>query len=135
MQGEFVAVMGPSGSGKSTFMNILGCLDTPTRGRYLLEGNDTSRSALRPAGARCAIASSASCSRASTCCRAPLCVDNVALPLVYAGVRKSEREARARELLERVGLERYGAAHAKPDLRRPAAARGHRTRAGQPPAS
>ena len=68
--GEFVAIMGPSGSGKSTVMNILGCLDTPTRGEYLFRGI-ACRSACRATSGRvCAAATSASCSRASTCWRA-----------------------------------------------------------------
>ena len=67
---EYVALIGPSGSGKSTLMNLIGCLDTPTAGRYVLDGRDTSELDEDDAGDRCAIARSASCSRASTCCRA-----------------------------------------------------------------
>jgi putative ABC transport system ATP-binding protein len=101
--GEFVAVMGPSGSGKSTFMNLLGCLDRPTSGEYLLMGTPVSRmSADQLADVRnrrigFVFQGFNLLARATA-------LGNVALPLVYAGLSKDEREHRARRALQLVGL-------------------------------
>ena len=100
---EYVAIMGPSGSGKSTLMNILGCLDTPDAGRYLLCGQnvgqltDDALAAVRGRQIGFVFQSFALMPRRSA-------LDTVALPLLYAGVRRSERLGRARTALERVGL-------------------------------
>lgn len=100
---EYVAIMGPSGSGKSTMMNILGCLDTPSFGRYFLNGRDVS-------GMRDDELSRVRCREIGFVFQSfnllPRydALENVALPLVYAGVRKSERLERAEEALSRVGL-------------------------------
>jgi putative ABC transport system ATP-binding protein len=106
--GEFVAVMGASGSGKSTLMNIIGCLDKPTRGRYFLDGKDVSGltkkelAKIRSQKLGFVFQQFNLLSRTSA-------LENVELPTIYAGVPIQERERRAREALQRVGLaEREG---------------------------
>ncbi|MGX8883111.1 ABC transporter ATP-binding protein [Methylovorus sp. SPW-M1] len=108
--GDFVAIMGPSGSGKSTFMNILGCLDQPSSGEYML--NDQPVARLQ--GDRLAKVRNHTIGFVfqgfNLLARSSL-LDNVALPLVYAGIDKPERHARARVLLEKVGLANHVNSH------------------------
>ncbi|MGB4776502.1 MAG: ABC transporter ATP-binding protein [Daejeonella sp.] len=102
-KGEFVALMGPSGSGKSTLMNILGCLDTPTKGDYILNGiqvsemSDGELAEVRNKEIGFVFQTFNLLPRSSS-------LDNVALPLVYAGISRKEREERAKKTLENVGL-------------------------------
>jgi len=101
--GEFVAVMGASGSGKSTLMNILGCLDRPTRGRYHLEGTDVSQLS-KVELARIRNRKLGFVFQQFNLLARTSALENVELPTVYAGITPQEREQRAREALERVGL-------------------------------
>ena len=102
-KGEFVALMGPSGSGKSTLMNILGCLDTPTHGEYILNGinvshmSDNELAEVRNSEIGFVFQTFNLLPRNSA-------LDNVALPLIYAGVNKQDRQDRAKKALENVGL-------------------------------
>lgn len=102
--GEFTAIMGPSGSGKSTLMNILGCLDRPTSGSYMLDGqevatlNDDQLAITRNKKIGFVFQSFNLLPRMTT-------LQNVALPMVYAGVEKKERLERAAQVLAMVGLE------------------------------
>src|SRR5574340_171566 len=104
--GDFVAIMGPSGSGKSTFMNILGCLDTPSAGAYYLEGRDVAHLSgnelahLRNRLIGFVFQGFNLLSRVTA-------LDNAALPLLYAGVGKAERRERALALLKETGLEKF----------------------------
>ncbi len=101
---EYVALMGPSGSGKSTLMNIIGCLDTPSKGQYILNQTDVSRmddnalAEIRNKEIGFVFQTFNLLPRATA-------LENVALPLVYAGFSKEERNERAVEVLKSVGLE------------------------------
>ena len=102
-EGEYLAIMGPSGSGKTTLMNLIGCLDVPTSGSYLLGERDITRCTdnqladVRNKEIGFVFQSFNLLPKLTA-------LDNVALPLLYGGVRKSERRERAREALETVGL-------------------------------
>ena len=103
-EGEFVAIMGPSGSGKSTLMHILGCLDRPTAGEYVLAGNDVSRLSGRDL-ARVRNEKVGFVFQTFNLMPRLTVDENVALPLKYrGGIPKKERRARARKVLERLGL-------------------------------
>ena len=102
-KGEYLAIMGPSGSGKTTLMNIIGCLDRPTSGEYLLDGEDVlsykdkALSDVRLKSIGFVFQSFYLLSRQSA-------LDNVSLPLIYSGMSKKERKEKALQALERVGL-------------------------------
>ncbi|MBD3749740.1 MAG: ABC transporter ATP-binding protein [Sphingobacteriales bacterium] len=102
-KGEFVALMGPSGSGKSTLMNLLGCLDTPTKGEYILNGinvsqmTDSELAEVRNKEIGFVFQTFNLLPRSTA-------QDNVALPLIYAGVKKKDRDERSKTALENVGL-------------------------------
>ncbi len=102
-KGEYVALMGPSGSGKSTLMNMIGCLDSPTSGTYILNGmdvsqmNDNELAGIRNKEIGFVFQTFNLMPRQTA-------LDNVALPLIYAGVKKTDRETRALTALKNVGL-------------------------------
>ena len=105
--GDFIAIMGPSGSGKSTFMNLLGCLDTPSAGDYFLAGRNVAHMD-KDALARLRNRTLGFVFQGFNLLPRMNLLDNVALPLVYAGTGKDERRAAALAVLEKVGLGRYG---------------------------
>jgi putative ABC transport system ATP-binding protein len=107
LKNEYVALMGPSGSGKSTLMNMLGCLDTPSNGKYILSGHDVSMmkdddlARVRNQEIGFVFQQFNLMPRLSA-------LENVAVPLIYAGINKKDREDKARAMLEKVGLgDRY----------------------------
>jgi len=102
-RGEYVALMGPSGSGKSTLMNLLGCLDTPTAGSYLLNGKDVSNMS-QDELAEIRNTEIGFVFQTFNLLPRTTALENVALPMVYAGASKSERTKRAEEVLTDVGL-------------------------------
>ena len=130
--GEYVAIMGPSGSGKSTLMNLIGCLDTPSKGSYLLNDqevarmNDNELARIRNEEIGFVFQTFNLLPRATA-------LHNVELPLVYAGVPAAERTTRAKSALDKVELSEPDAASSQRVVGRPAPARGHRARARQQP--
>ncbi len=110
--GELVAIMGPSGSGKSTFMNILGCLDVPTSGHYFLNGQDVALLGVNEL-ARLRNRQFGFVFQGFNLLPRIDARDNVALPLLYAGMGRRQRRARAQELLGQIGL--AGVSHHLPN--------------------
>lgn len=102
-QGEYVALMGPSGSGKSTFMNIIGCLDTPSGGEYYLNGTNVSKMSDNDL-ARVRNKEIGFIFQTFNLLPRYTALENVAMPLIYAGVPKKERDERAKEALAKVNL-------------------------------
>ncbi|NBL65872.1 ATP-binding cassette domain-containing protein [Flavobacterium sp. NST-5] len=102
-KGEYVALMGPSGSGKSTLMNLLGCLDTPTSGTYILNGKDVSQMSDNEL-AEIRNKEIGFVFQTFNLLPRTTALNNVALPMIYAGYSKSERTKRAEEVLTQVGL-------------------------------
>jgi len=109
---EYAAMMGPSGSGKSTLMNILGCLDSPTSGAYILNGKEVSKMPDNQLAEVRNVEIGFVFQQFNLLPRLTA-LENVALPLVYAGVSKKEREERAKQMLDKVGLGERG--HHKPN--------------------
>ena len=111
-EGDYVAIMGPSGSGKSTFMNILGCLDRPTKGEYKLD-NHSVKSLDRNDLAKLRNKTIGFVFQGFNLLARSSLLDNVSLPLVYASDSKSLRDEKSKKLLEKVGLGKY--LHSKPN--------------------
>ncbi len=111
-QSEYVALMGPSGSGKSTLMNILGCLDSPSAGEYILNGKNVSKMADDQLADVRNVEIGFVFQQFNLLPRLTAW-ENVALPLIYAGVSRKDREERARDMLAKVGLSDRG--HHKPN--------------------
>lgn len=112
LKNEYVALMGPSGSGKSTLMNILGCLDTPTAGKYILNGQDVSKM-VDDSLAEVRNSEIGFVFQQFNLLPRLTALENVALPLVYAGVPKKQRTEMAMDVIKKVGLEERS--HHKPN--------------------
>ncbi len=128
-KGEFVAIVGSSGSGKSTCMNIIGCLDVPTSGTYLLDGRDVGRMNKNELAEIRNELLGFIFQQYNLLPKLNI-LENVEVPLMYRGVGRAERKAIAQKALERVGLGDKVHHETQPALRRPAAACVHRAGPG-----
>ena len=104
-EGDYLAIMGPSGSGKTTLMNIIGCLDTPTSGEYVLDGTEVNENSTDEVLSELRLKKLGFVFQTFNLLANTSSVENVELPLIYAGVSKAERTRRAIEALNRMGLD------------------------------